>query len=134
MKNIRHGVKSFGESCGAFAKILSTRTSGLKELVQVFNCACDAWTHHKAIENLEHAGEAFKARFEAENPERAKQLRYEMLPKAEKEVVDRENHLKQQKTLELKLEEEQKLQKEKTRALEKARTLERGWDIGGRSL
>lgn len=32
-----------------------TRASGLKEFVQVFNCACDAWTHHKTIGNLEHA-------------------------------------------------------------------------------
>jgi Ti-type conjugative transfer relaxase TraA len=77
----------------------------------------------------------FKAKFEAENPEKAAQLRYEILPKAEKEVIQRERQLqaealeqqKQAKALQIETQE---------KALKQQKELEisRGIDRGGWGL
>lgn len=72
--------------------------------------------------------QAFKEKFERENPERAAQLRYELLPAHEKEAIAYE---KQQKDEALKLEkalEQQKVAENTQKTLERQKELERSRD------
>ena len=78
--------------------------------------------------------DAFKAEFEAKNPEVAKEIQYHLLPKAAKEAIQHEIKMKEQATLEKRLIAEltqSKLNKEQEFRLEQERLWGKDFDRGG---
>ncbi len=101
-------------------------TTALSKLLEVSDSNLNKVRESLGLSEPEHLSlQAFKEKFERENPERAAQLRYELLPAHEKAAIAYE---KQQKDEALKLEkalEQQKIAENTQKALERQKELER---------
>ncbi len=85
---------------------------------------------HESVKSRDILAE-FRAKFEREHPERAAQLRYEILPQSEKDAIQREKQLQREALEQQKQAQALEVQKQKALEKEKALEISRGFERGG---